>query len=188
MYRALDALGVPALIQGRRMDVLATNRLGSALFTDFQARPHRERNFARFVFLDEAAHSLYLDWDKAAGDCVATLHLYAGRHPDDPQLAELIGDLSVRSDTFRRMWADHDVLAHASGTKRLHHPLVGDLTLDYVVLAVEADPDQALVILTPEPASRSAEALGILASWTGAPATGTPATGPHAAEDPRGAV
>jgi transcriptional regulator with XRE-family HTH domain len=183
MYRALDALSVPALIQGRRMDVLATNRLGSALFTDFQARPHRERNFARFVFLDEAARSLYLDWDKAAGDCVATLHLYAGRHPDDPQLAELIGDLSVRSDTFRRMWADHDVLAHATGTKRLHHPLVGDLTLDYMVLAVEADPDQALVILTPEPASRSAEALGILASWTG-----TPATGPHAAEDPRGAA
>ena len=188
MYRALDSLGVPALIQGRRMDVLATNRLGSALFTDFQARPHRERNFARFVFLDEAARSLYLDWDKAAGDCVATLHLYAGRHPDDPQLAELIGDLSVRSDTFRRMWADHDVLAHATGTKRLHHPLVGDLTLDYMVLAVEADPDQALVILTPEPASPSAEALGILASWTGTPATGSPATGPQAAEDPRGAV
>ncbi|MEY9967669.1 transcriptional regulator with XRE-family HTH domain [Streptacidiphilus sp. MAP12-16] len=178
LYRALDSLSVPALVQGRRMDILAANRLGSALFTDFQARPHRERNFARFVFLDDAARTLYADWERAAGDCVATLRLYAGRHPDDPQLTELIGELSLNSDTFRRMWADHDVLAHTAGTKRLHHPIVGDLTLDYVVLAVEGDPDQTLVILTPEPASPSAEALGILASWTG-----TSATGPHAASN-----
>ncbi|MFF1680502.1 helix-turn-helix transcriptional regulator [Streptomyces sp. NPDC058256] len=167
LYRALDSLGAPAIVLGRRMDVLAANRLGYALFTDFQARPHRERNFARYVFLDEAAHALYADyWETAAGDCVATLHLYAGRHPDDPQLTELIGELSVQSDVFRRMWADHDVLAHTIGTKRLHHPLVGDLTLDYVVLAVEGDLDQNLTILTPEPASPSAEALDILASWT----------------------
>jgi transcriptional regulator with XRE-family HTH domain len=167
LYRALDSLATPAIVLGRRMDVLAANRLGYALFTDFQDRPHRERNFARYVFLDEAAHALYADyWDTAAGDCVATLHLYAGRHPDDPQLTELIGELSVHSDVFRRMWADHDVLAHTTGTKRLHHPLVGDLTLDYVVLAVEGDPDQNLTILTPEPASPSADALDILASWT----------------------
>ncbi|MGW2960851.1 helix-turn-helix transcriptional regulator [Streptomyces sp. NPDC001220] len=167
LYRALDSLGTPAIVLGRRMDVLAANRLGHALFTDFQDRPHRERNFARYVFLDETAHALYADyWETAAGDCVATLQLYAGRHPDDPQLTELVGELSVRSDVFRRMWADHDVLAHTTGTKRLHHPLVGDLTLDYVVLAVEGDPDQNLTILTPEPASPSADALGILASWT----------------------
>ncbi|MFJ5304400.1 helix-turn-helix transcriptional regulator [Streptomyces sp. NPDC088350] len=167
LYRALDSLGTPAIVLGRRMDVLAANRLGYALFTDFQARPHRERNFARYVFLDETARALYADhWETAAGDCVATLHLYAGRRPDDPQLTELIGELSVHSDVFRRMWADHDVLAHTTGTKRLHHPLVGDLTLDYVVLAVEGDPDQNLTILTPEPASPSAEALDILASWT----------------------
>src|SRR6266851_3031658 len=92
------------------------------------------------------------------------------------QLTELIGELSVHSDTFRRLWADHDVLAHSTGTKRLHHPLVGDLTLDYVVLAVEADPDQTLVILTPEPASPSAEALNILASWTSPPLNGPRAT------------
>jgi transcriptional regulator with XRE-family HTH domain len=177
LYWALEALSVPALIQGRRMDVLAANRLGYALFTDFEARPHRERNFARFVFLDQAARTLYADWERAAGDCVATLRLYAGRHPDDPQLSELIGELSVRSDAFRRMWADHDVLAHTTGTKRLHHPLVGDLTLDYVVLAVEGDPDQTVVILTPEPASPSAEALGILASWTS-----TTTAGPRAPE------
>ncbi|MGW2051796.1 helix-turn-helix transcriptional regulator [Streptomyces sp. NPDC001858] len=167
LYRALDSLGTPAIVLGRRMDVLAANRLGYALFTDFQDRPHRERNFALYVFLDESAHALYADyWETAAGDCVATLRLYAGRHPDDPQLTELIGELSVRSEVFRRMWADHDVLAHTTGTKSLHHPLVGDLTLDYVVLAVEGDPDQNLTILTPEPASPSADALDILASWT----------------------
>jgi hypothetical protein len=111
---------------------------------------------------------------------VATLHLYAGRHPDDPQLTELIGELSLHSDTFRRLWADHDVLAHATGTKRLHHPVVGEMTLDYVVLAVESDPDQSLVILTPEPASPSAQALDILASWTS-----PSATEPHAHEETR---
>ncbi|MFF3343579.1 helix-turn-helix transcriptional regulator [Streptomyces flavidovirens] len=178
LYRTLDSLTVPAVVQGRRTDVLAANRLAHALYTDFEARPRRERNFARFVFLDEAARTLYADWNQVAGDCLAMLRLYAGRHPDDPQLTELIGELSLHSDTFRRMWADHDVIAHTTGTKRLHHPLVGDLTLDYLVLAVEGDPEQTLTIYTPEPASPSAEALGLLASWTG-----TSATGPHTREE-----
>ncbi|MEU2741849.1 helix-turn-helix transcriptional regulator [Streptomyces sp. NPDC007095] len=177
VYRALDALTVPAMVMGRRMDVLAANRLGYSIFADFEALPRRDRNFARYVFLDEAAHALYADWEKAASECVATLHLYAGRHTDDPELTELIGELSLHSDTFRRMWADHDVLAHATGTKHLVHPLVGELTLDYVTLAVEGDPDQSLVILTPEPASPSAEALGILASWNGTPTTASHARG-----------
>ncbi|MGW0475696.1 helix-turn-helix transcriptional regulator [Streptomyces coeruleorubidus] len=174
LYRTLDSLSVPAVVQGRRTDVLAANKLAHALYTDFEARPRRERNFARYVFLDDAARTLYADWEQVAGDCLALLRLYAGRHPDDPQLTELIGELSLHSDTFRRMWADHDVIAHTTGTKRLHHPLVGDLTLDYVVLAVEGDPEQTLVIYTPEPASPSAEALNILASWTS-----TSTTRPH---------
>ncbi|MEV6808902.1 helix-turn-helix transcriptional regulator [Streptomyces sp. NPDC051132] len=178
LYRTLDSLSVPAVVQGRRTDVLAANRLAYALYTDFEARPRRERNFARFVFLDEAARALYADWEKVAGDCLAMLRLYAGRHPDDPQLTELIGELSLHSDTFRRMWADHDVQAHTTGTKRLHHPLVGDLTLDYLVLAVEGDPEQTLTIYTPEPASPSAEALALLASWTG-----TSASRPQAPEE-----
>ncbi|MEV7020464.1 helix-turn-helix transcriptional regulator [Streptomyces sp. NPDC093991] len=178
LYRTLDSLSVPAVVQGRRTDVLAANRLAHALYTDFEARPRRERNFARYVFLDEAARALYADWERVAGDCLAMLRLYAGRHPDDPQLTELIGELSLHSDTFRRMWADHDVQAHTTGTKRLHHPLVGDLTLDYLVLAVEGDPEQTLTIYTPEPASPSAEALALLASWTG-----TSASRPQAPEE-----
>ncbi|MFF8036174.1 helix-turn-helix transcriptional regulator [Streptomyces sp. NPDC016626] len=178
LYRTLNSLSVPAVVQGRRTDVLAANRLAHALYTDFEARPRRERNFARYVFLDEAARALYADWERVAGDCLAMLRLYAGRHPDDPQLTELIGELSLHSDTFRRMWADHDVQAHTTGTKRLHHPLVGDLTLDYLVLAVEGDPEQTLTIYTPEPASPSAEALALLASWTG-----TSASRPQAPEE-----
>ncbi|MFF3319961.1 helix-turn-helix transcriptional regulator [Streptomyces sp. NPDC003035] len=171
LYRTLDSLSVPAVVQGRRTDILAANRLAHALYTDFEARPRRERNFAHFVFLDEAARALYADWERVADDCLAMLRLYAGRHPDDPQLTELIGELSLHSDAFRRMWADHDVQAHTTGTKRLHHPLVGDLTLDYLVLAVEGDPEQTLTIYTPEPASPSAEALALLASWTHTPAS-----------------
>ncbi|MET9437571.1 hypothetical protein [Streptomyces sp. NPDC006551] len=178
LYRTLDSLSVPAVVQGRRTDVLAANRLAHALYTDFEARPRRERNFARFVFLDEAARALYADWERVAGDCLAMLRLYAGRHPDDPQLTELIGELSLHSDAFRRMWADHHVVAHTTGTKRLRHPLVGDLTLDYLVLAVEGDPEQTLTIYTPEPASPSAEALALLASWTG-----TSASRPQASEE-----
>jgi transcriptional regulator with XRE-family HTH domain len=177
LYQALEAMTVPAVVEGRRTDVLAANRLAHALYTDFEARSRRERNFARFVFLDEAARALYTDWEAVAGNCVASLRLYAGRHPDDPQLTELVGELSVHSDTFRRMWADHDVRAHTSGTKRFHHPLVGDLSLDYVVLAVEGDPDQTLVVYTPEPDSSSAEALDVLADWTSASATGAPTRG-----------
>ncbi|MFJ4535406.1 helix-turn-helix transcriptional regulator [Streptomyces tibetensis] len=184
LYRTLDSLSVPAVVQGRRTDVLAANRLAHALYTDFEARPRRERNFARYVFLDEAARSLYADWDQVAGDCLAMLRLYAGRHPDDPQLTELVGELSLHSDAFRRMWADHDVVAHTTGTKRLHHPLVGDLTLDYLVLAVEGDPDQTLTIYSPEPASPSAEALALLAGWTGTSASLPQA--PEETHDPAG--
>ncbi|MFD5162443.1 helix-turn-helix transcriptional regulator [Streptomyces hawaiiensis] len=180
LYRTLDALSVPAVIEGRRLDILAANKLACALYTDFEARPHRERNFARYVFLDEAARTLYTDWDEVAETCMSRLRLYAGRHPDDPQLTELIGELSLHSDIFRSLWADHDVVAHTTGTKRLHHPLVGDLTLEFAVLAVEGDPEQCLVIYTPEPSSPTAEALGILSSWTT-----TSATNPHTTRQTR---
>jgi hypothetical protein len=97
--------------------------------------PHRERNMARYVFLDPAARKLYDDWPAAARSVVAILHVDVGRHPDDPQLAELIGDLSLRDDDFRRWWTDHDVLNNTHGTRLYHHPVVGDLTLDYEVFS-----------------------------------------------------
>jgi transcriptional regulator with XRE-family HTH domain len=172
LYRILETLTeTPAIIIGRRTDVLATNRLARALYTDFDALPYRERNMSRFVFLDEAARELYANWEAVARTSVAALHLYAGRHPHDPQLAALIGELSLRDEDFRRWWADHDVARRTFGSKHFHHPVVGDLTLDYEALAVTGDPDQVLGIYTAEPGSPSEEALRLLASWTSEAAT-----------------
>ncbi|MFC4031225.1 helix-turn-helix domain-containing protein [Streptomyces polygonati] len=173
LYRVLETMTeVPAIVVGRRTDVLATNRLARALYTDFDALPYRERNMSRFIFLDEAARGLYPDWEEVARSSVATLHLYAGQHPHDPRLAELIGELSVRDPDFRRWWADHDVHRRTFGSKRFHHPVVGDLTLDYEALTVTGDPDQVLGLYTAEPGSPSEEALRLLASWSGEVATG----------------
>ncbi|SCD84857.1 Helix-turn-helix domain-containing protein, partial [Streptomyces sp. DvalAA-14] len=167
LYRLLETMTeVPALVLGRRTDVLATNRLARALYTDFDALPHRERNMSRFIFLDDSARELYADWEGVARSSVASLHLYAGQHPHDPRLAELIGELSVRDPDFRRWWADHDVRRRSFGSKHFHHPVVGDLTLDYEALGVIGDPEQVLGVYTAEPGSPSEGALRLLASWT----------------------
>ncbi|MEV6903759.1 helix-turn-helix transcriptional regulator [Amycolatopsis sp. NPDC051372] len=167
----LDSLHhVPAIVLGRRMDVLAANRLANALYTDFDALPPRSRNMARLIFLDDTVRGLYTDWEGAARGVVATLHLYAGRHPHDPALAELIGELSLRDQDFRRWWADHDVFERTHGVKHYHHPLVGELTLGYEAMTPVDDPEQTLGITTVEPGSPSEERLRLLASWT-SPAT-----------------
>jgi transcriptional regulator with XRE-family HTH domain len=156
--------GVPAMVMGRRMDVLAWNALAAALTVDWGALPAEHRNAARHFFLDEGARHLYVDWEENARDTVANLRLAAGRHPDDPELASLIGELSMKSEVFRRWWAHHDVKEKAHGTKRLRHPIVGELTLSYESLALPADADQLLVIYTTEPGSESEMALHLLAS------------------------
>lgn len=168
--RILETLDdvTPAFVFGRRMDVLATNRLACALMTDFDALPHRDRNLLRYTFLDESSRELYVDWEEVARDNVAILRLDAGRHPDDPLLVELVGELSVNSQEFRRWWADHNVRERTHGSKRYHHPLVGDLTVDYESVALLGDPDQTLCIYTAEPGSPSETALRLLANWTGA--------------------
>jgi transcriptional regulator with XRE-family HTH domain len=167
----------PAVLLGHRNDVLASNRLARVLYTDFDALPRHERNMSRYLFLDESARDLYSDWESAARGTVAGLHLYAGRHQDDPRLAELVGELSVRDQDFRRWWADHDVLHRTHGTKRYRHPLVGELTLDYEALHPTGDPDQTLGIHTAEPGSPSEHALRLLSAWTGPPtAVPRPAT------------
>ena len=163
----LDALDrVPALVLGRRMDVLAWNRLAAALIVDFGALPPGQRNTARLFFLDEGMRSNYPDWEKAARETVAHLRLLAGRHPDDHALAELIGELSMKSEDFRRLWARHDVREKTHGAKRMEHPLVGPFTLFYETLALRGDPDQILVAYFAEPASESETALKLLDSMT----------------------
>ncbi|MFJ9457478.1 helix-turn-helix domain-containing protein [Kitasatospora sp. NPDC101447] len=167
LLRLLDSLAdTPAMIMGHRLDVLAANTLAKALYTDFDTLPHRERNLARFIFLDPAARDLLTDWDTAARGTVAALRLYAGRHPHDPRLTELVGELSVHDEDFRQWWADHDVLEYTHGTKHYRHPLVGELALDYESLTLPDDPDQALYLYTAEPGSPSAHALRLLGSWS----------------------
>ncbi|MGW1726520.1 helix-turn-helix transcriptional regulator [Streptomyces sp. NPDC002306] len=167
VHRMLDLLGesAPALVLGRRMDVLAANGLARALVTDFDALPHRDRNMAIYQFLDPAARELYVDWEAVATDTVAMLRLDAGRHPDDPLLTELVGRLSIKSPEFRTRWAARQVGEKTHGSKRYRHPLVGELTVDYEVLTFAGDPDQTLCLYTPNPGA-STDALRLLASWT----------------------
>jgi transcriptional regulator with XRE-family HTH domain len=164
LLQTLDALiHVPAFVIGRRCEILATNALARALYTDFDARPRHERNLIRFIFLDEAARELYRDWPKAARNAVAGLHLYAGRNPNDAQLADLVDELSARDADFRRWWAEYDVHRHSYGAHRFQHPIVGRMTLNYETLAHTADPEQVLGLHTADPGSPSERALRQLA-------------------------
>ncbi|WP_411071554.1 helix-turn-helix domain-containing protein [Streptomyces sp. cmx-4-25] len=163
----LDSMdGVPAVVVGRRLDLLAWNRMARALLGDFTTWEPHERNMARMVFLDPNARSLYLDWECKATEVVSVLRLYAGCYPDDPQLLALVGELSVRSEEFRSLWAAHTVADKGHGTKRMRHPLVGEMTLSYETLKVSGDdPDLVLVTYHAEPGTPSAEALRLLAQW-----------------------
>ncbi|MFF1902248.1 helix-turn-helix transcriptional regulator [Kitasatospora sp. NPDC058218] len=162
--------GVPAFVLGRRMDVLAWNALGDAV-QGFSALAPEQRNAARLAFLDPAAREFYPQWDAVAAETVAYLRLDAGRYPEDARLAALVGELSVRSEEFRRLWADHQVKQKTHGVKLIRHPLVGVLDFGYETLAVNGSADQLLVTYTAPPGSPTAQKLAMLASWTapGAP-------------------
>ena len=125
---------------------------------------------ARFIFLNAHAGEFFQDWEKMANDAVAILRAAAGRDPYDKRLSDLIGELSTRSDEFRVRWAAHDVKFHRTGAKTLHHPVVGDVTLDYEALELPGDNGQRILVYSAEPASRSQEALDLLASWATTPA------------------
>jgi transcriptional regulator with XRE-family HTH domain len=167
IQRIVDALtGIPAFVQNGRLDILYANELAAALYADLFQDPIRPPNSARFLFLDPRARTLYVDWESVARDIVAALRGTAGRNPYDRDLADLIGLLSTRSEEFRARWASHDVRFHRSGTKRLHHPLVGDLTLAYESLELPADPSLTLVTYSAEPGSASEAVLQELAGWS----------------------
>ncbi|MFJ7996549.1 helix-turn-helix transcriptional regulator [Streptomyces sp. NPDC096310] len=157
--------GMPAYISGARSEILAWNRMAAALFGDWGKLPRSERNWARLTFLSPDYRELFLDWDSKASDIVSYLRLYAGQHPQDPELSSLVGELSVKSDEFRRLWATHDVKEKGHGVKRMRHPLVGDITLAYETMPLPDDHEQYLIVYHAEPGSAAAEALRLLASW-----------------------
>jgi transcriptional regulator with XRE-family HTH domain len=162
---SLDAITAPAILGNNRMDLLAANLLGRAMYSDLYADPASPPNFARHTFLDSAAHRFYPDWALAADMCVANLRTAAGKDPRDKGLHDLVGELSTRSDDFRRRWGAHNVRTHGAGVKHFHHQVVGDLTLAYESLDLRAEPDLTLTIYTAEPDSPTAHALALLASW-----------------------
>jgi transcriptional regulator with XRE-family HTH domain len=166
VQRLLDAMIMaPAYVRNGRMDVLAANRLGRALFAPMFGSPAKPTNLARFIFLDPAAREFYQEWDQLASDTVALLRAEAGRNPTDRGLSDLIGELSTRSDVFRVRWAHHNVRQHRSGIKHFHHPVVGDISLAYESLELVADPGLVLNGYSAEPGTASEDALNLLASW-----------------------
>lgn len=162
----LDAVTeAPATIINNRQDIVAANDLGYALHEALVSSSVRPLNHARFIFLDPQARTFYLDWQRAAHTNVAILRREAGRTPNDPQLAALVGELSVRSDDFRESWAAHDVRRHYAGVKAFRHAVVGPLELHFQTLELTEDPGLSFTVYPATPGSPSADALRMLASW-----------------------
>lgn len=166
LHQLLDQLtDLPAFVRGRRTDVLAMNPLARFVLHDFMAEPVRERNLLRWALLDPEARTRYRDWESVVRSMVGTLRLDAGKHPDDPLVKELVGDLAVRSPEFPAWWAEQQVVERTAGIKRFNHPLVGELTVDYEALDVVGIEDQTLFIYTTKPGSSDREKMRLLASW-----------------------
>lgn len=165
LRRLLDDLTAsPGVVIGRRMDILAWNALAVALFTDFAKVPESRRNCVRILFTDPAMRTLYADWRAVARDCVSHLRREAATHPEDPQLISLVGELSVEDRDFGQWWASRRAPSRRQGVKRFHHPLVGDLVLDWDTLICGSDSDQELIVWTAQPGTPSYDGLRALAS------------------------
>ncbi|WP_410791472.1 helix-turn-helix transcriptional regulator [Kribbella sp. C-35] len=167
LQQVLDTItDAPAWIRNGHLDILAANQLSRALYASMFADPRRPANTARFTFLDPASQEFFVDWERAADDIAAVLRLQAGKNPHDKALSDLIGELSTRSETFRARWADHNVRFHRSGRKKLHHPVVGDLEIDFEAMEFPSDPGLTLIVYTAPATSPTADAFKLLASWS----------------------
>ena len=167
VQRLLDTMTeAAAFVRNGRLDVLAANRLGYALYSEAPVNPDRPDNLPRFVFLDPQSRTFYRDWEGIADAAVGNLRAEAGRDPYDQDLTALVGELSMRSEEFRARWAAHDVRQYRSGTQPFRHPLVGDLTLSYEALEITADVGLVLIAYSAELDSPSHEALTRLANWS----------------------
>ncbi|PPF52819.1 transcriptional regulator [Clavibacter michiganensis] len=166
VQRMLDAMvGAPAMITNTRMDLVAANRLGYALYSDMYQGSLRPANHSRFIFLDPRAHDLYPDWERAADVNVAILRRDAGRDPHDAGIAALVGELSIRSDEFRSRWAAHDVRRHYTGAKEFRHRAVGILELDFQAMELQDAPGHTMTVYTAATGSATDEGLRLLATW-----------------------
>ena len=165
VQRILDSLSAPAYVRNNRLDLLGVNQFGRALLSDLYTSEATQPNLARYLFLDDRSRDFYADWSAVAKDVVASLRLQAGHNPYDRGLTDLVGELSTRSEEFRTWWASHTVRLHRTSTKRMHHPIVGDLELTGEALELPGDDGLTIITYTVEPGTASAEALQFLISW-----------------------
>ena len=169
MQRLLDSMtGAPTIVRNGRLDVIATNTLGRALLAPAFVVPTPRRTWPGSRS-STRRHDFFVDWDDIANTTVAILRTEAGRDPADRNLTDLVGELATRSDEFRTRWAAHNVRLHDHGTKRFHHPVVGDLALTFEELPLPADPGLTMTAYTAEPGTTSHDALVCLASWAATP-------------------
>lgn len=167
VFQLIEALdGEPALVLGRRADVLAQNRMATALFTDFARKPATQRNYARWMFLDPESRALFVDWEAQARATVESLRLELGNDPADRGTHDLVTELRTHCAEFSAWWDEHRVYQRTHGSKQLRHPMVGDLTVEYETLTMPGDPHTTLYVYTTEPGSPSSRAMNLLASWS----------------------
>jgi len=166
LQRMLDDLSAsPAFVIGRCTDILGWNRLAAALWTDFGKYPEPERVFVRLLFTEPWMRELYVDWEEVTRLAIAQLRMESARYPDDQPLTALVEELSARDAQFRQWWTEHDVAMRGKGVKKLRHPVVGELTLDWNTLTCGTDPDQHIIVWNAEPGTPSHDGLRLLASW-----------------------
>lgn len=157
---------LPAYVMNNRLDALAANPLGRALYSEMYADPTCGANVARFAFFNPAARRFYTDWERMARFAVGALRIEAGKNPYDRELSNLIGELSTRSDAFRVMWGSHDVHVFRDSTKRLNHPLVGELELDQETMSLPDASGLSVVVYSAPPKTAAEDGLKLLASWS----------------------
>ncbi len=181
VQQTLDAItDAPAWVRNNRHDFVATNQMARALHAPMLGHQLHPANSARFVYLDPNSRAFFREWDGVAEDTAGFLRQEAAHTPHDKALQELIGELSMQSEEFRRHWAAHNVRTHRAGVKKLHHPLVGDLDLNFESAELTSQPGLILVIYTAQPGTPSADALVLLASLA-ATGAGQAATRPSPA-------
>ncbi|WP_278236703.1 helix-turn-helix transcriptional regulator [Isoptericola sp. AK164] len=162
----VDSITTGAAVLGNlRGDAVATNELARALYDPVYRSQPEPLSFPRFTFFDPAAREFYPDWAEIADSSVASLRTIAGRHPFDKEITDLVGELSTRSEEFRTRWARHDVRLHIEGIKRMRHPVVGLLELEYNTLGLPGDEGLGMTVYTAAPGSEAQEKLALLASW-----------------------
>ena len=166
LQRMLDDMPhTPAFVIGPRTEIVAWNAMGAALITDFGEIPAEQRYFIRLLFTNPAMRDLYADWEGVTRLAIAQMRMHNANNPGDERLAALVRELSVLDGQFRQWWAAHDVATRDTGVKHLHHPVVGDLRLDWNAVTWAAEPDLQIIAWTAEPGTPSHDSLRLLALW-----------------------